>query len=69
MTMSTVGYGDIVLQTTAERLYACFAMLLGALSFAYMLGNVQHLMAHLDTRAAMLRTRMDSISAFEPSRE
>ena len=41
MTMTTVGYGDVVILSTAERLYACFAMLLGAITFAYMLGNVQ----------------------------
>lgn len=64
MTMSTVGYGDVQMQTAAERLFACFAMLLGAVSFAYMLGNVQYLMSHLDTRAAMMRTRADAITAF-----
>ena len=69
MTMTTVGYGDVAVATTAERLYACFAMLVGAVTFAYMLGNVQHLMANLDTRSAMLRTRMDSISAFLRYRE
>ena len=64
MTMSTVGYGDVQMQTAAERIFACFAMLLGAVSFAYMLGNVQHLMSHLDSRAAMMRTRSDAITAF-----
>ena len=34
-----------------------------------MLGNVQYLMANLDTRSAMMRTRMDSISAFMRYRE
>ena len=64
MTMSTVGYGDVQVQTTPERLFACVAMLLGAVSFAYMLGNVQYLMSHLDTHAAMMRTRSDAITAF-----
>jgi hypothetical protein len=69
MTMSTVGYGDVYLQTTAERLFACFAMMLGAVTFAYMLGNVQHLMSHLDSNAAQLRTRMDAITAFMRHRD
>ena len=34
MTMTTVGYGDVSLKTTAERLFACGAMLLGAVTFA-----------------------------------
>jgi voltage-gated potassium channel len=69
MTMTTVGYGDVLLQTVPERLYACFSMLLGAVTFAYMLGNVQQLMSSLDTRTAMVRTRMDSISAFMRHRQ
>jgi hypothetical protein len=69
MTMTTVGYGDVVILSTVERLYACFEMLLGAVTFAYMLGNVQHLMSKLDTRASMLRTRMESISAFMRHRD
>ena len=34
VTMTTVGYGDVSLKTTAERLFACGAMLLGAVTFA-----------------------------------
>ena len=58
-----VGYGDVVILSTAERLYACFAMLLGAISFAYMLGNVQvHLSRLRLTCLRLTRLRLTRLS-------
>merc|ERR1712166_55868 len=39
-TMSTIGYGDIVPTTAAERVFVTIAMMLGACFFAYGLTNV-----------------------------
>jgi hypothetical protein len=39
MTISTVGYGDIVPVTIAERCYLIFAMLIGASVYAYVGGD------------------------------
>ena len=46
-----VGYGDVSVISTPERIYSIFAMMLGAVTFAYLLGNMQNLIAQLDTRA------------------
>ena len=40
MTICTVGYGDIVPVTLAERCFLIFAMLLGASLYAYVVGSV-----------------------------
>uniref|UniRef100_A0A7S1XVK1 Cyclic nucleotide-binding domain-containing protein n=1 Tax=Phaeomonas parva TaxID=124430 RepID=A0A7S1XVK1_9STRA len=40
MTLTSIGYGDIVMVTTMERLYAIFTMLLGATGYAFFLSVV-----------------------------
>ena len=39
MTITTVGFGDLAMETTWERLYAIFIMMSGACLFAYMMSN------------------------------
>lgn len=38
--MTTVGFGDIKPQTTAERIYSLLVMFIGASVFGYILGAV-----------------------------
>jgi hypothetical protein len=39
-TISTIGYGDVVPKTHNERIYALIAQLIGAIVFAFALGNM-----------------------------
>lgn len=55
MTMTTVGYGDVHVSTTAERLYAMVCMMLGAFLFAYLLGHTQHLLSHLEDASSEIQ--------------
>jgi hypothetical protein len=38
--MTTVGYGDITIQTTSERLYAMFIMFLASGMYGYTLNKI-----------------------------
>lgn len=54
-TLCTVGYGDVVPNTTLERIFTIFAMLVGATVFAYFMGESQiYTEAHGRTRLQML---------------
>lgn len=64
MTMTTVGYGDVHAQNAGERGYAIFCMMLGALAFAYLLGNTQNLLANLEQTDNDLQRKKDGINAF-----
>lgn len=40
MTVTTIGYGDILPKTQAEHVYVIIMMLVGALVFGYVIGQV-----------------------------
>ena len=40
MTVSTVGYGDLVPQSTAERIYVIVGLFVGTAFFSYVVGTV-----------------------------
>lgn len=64
MTMSTIGYGDVVPVTDLERVYAVFAMLAGASLYAYIVGGVCGIVATMDADTTEFYQRMDGLNAF-----
>ena len=48
MTLTTIGYGDIDLTTSVEHVYAVVCMLIGAASFAFVIGNIVDLLESLN---------------------
>jgi len=64
MTVTTIGYGDVVPRTNAERIVAIFAMLLGAGVYAFILGNVTSLVAALDIQMQEYYLIRDTLSEF-----
>ncbi|KAK3238061.1 hypothetical protein CYMTET_51902 [Cymbomonas tetramitiformis] len=64
MTMSTIGYGDVVPVTDLERVYAVFAMLTGASLYAYIVGGVCGIVATMDADTTEFYQRMDGLNAF-----
>ena len=40
LTMATIGYGDIVPLTNAEKVFTCFVLLIACSLFAYILGSI-----------------------------
>lgn len=64
MTMSTIGYGDVVPATTAERVVATFGMLIGASIFAYIVGAVTGTVATMGARKTEFYELMDAVNAY-----
>lgn len=60
-TMTTVGYGDIVVTTTLERCFCVFGMLIGATVFGYIVGNVSVMMESFDMQSALRTQKMDRV--------
>lgn len=60
-TMTTVGYGDIVVTTTLERCFCVFGMLIGATVFGYIVGNVSVMMESFDLQSALRTQKMDRV--------
>jgi len=64
VTMSTIGYGDIVPTGTEERFFIIFAMLIGTSVFAYVVGSVCGIVANMDKKNAAFMELMDDLNAF-----
>ncbi|RHY28257.1 hypothetical protein DYB32_006106 [Aphanomyces invadans] len=57
-TLTGVGFGDVVIVTPFEKLYAIFAMIIGASVFGFVIGNISTLLESMDKRAAMYQMKM-----------
>lgn len=64
VTMSTIGYGDVVPTGTEERFFIIFAMLIGTSVFAYVVGSVCGIVANMDKKNAAFYELMDDLNAF-----
>lgn len=64
MTMSTIGYGDVVAKTTAERVVATFGMFIGSSIFAYIVGAVTGTVATMGARKTEFYELMDGVNAY-----
>jgi hypothetical protein len=63
VTMSTVGYGDIVPEDQSERVFACFIILLGAFVWAYIIGAFSSTLNSMDRDKTKYDEYMRSIKA------
>lgn len=59
--MTTVGYGDVIVTTTAERGFCVVGMLIGATVFGYIVGNVSVMMESFDLQSALRTQKMDRV--------
>jgi len=64
MTMTTVGYGDIIPQTDWERLFIVMAMIVGGCSYGYMVGSITSMVTSSDLNTSAYRQRMELINAW-----
>ena len=60
-TMSTVGYGDITPVNDSERAFATMSLVVGALSFAFINGNVVGLLNTLDNQSALVEEKLEAV--------
>lgn len=64
VTMSTIGYGDILPNTKTERIFTILAMIFGTSVFAYVVGSVCGIVANLDKKSTEFYELMDQLSQF-----
>jgi hypothetical protein len=64
MTITTIGYGDIIPQTVAERVYVTLCMLTGALGYGYIIGAVSGIVATRNQRRNLFYTTMDTLNEY-----
>ncbi len=63
-TLTSVGYGDITPRTDFETLYAVFVMAAGVGMFAYVVGNIAHIISNLHPSRVRYVETMEGINAF-----
>lgn len=63
-TLTTVGYGDITPQGSAQTYYAMATMGLGAAMYGYIIGNVASLLANLDVIRSRHLQRIETVNHF-----
>eukprot|EP00899_Mesostigma_viride_P010185 jgi/Mesvir1/19168/Mv01189-RA.1 len=64
MTMSTIGYGDVLPFTHWERAYTTFGMLVGASIYAYVVGSVCNIVQSMDAEQTEFYRIMDNLNSF-----
>lgn len=64
MTVTTIGYGDIVPVTTIERIFDIIAMLFGGLIFGYIIGAVGNVVQQRSAKENEYYTSMSSLATF-----
>jgi hypothetical protein len=63
-TMTTVGYGDIVMTDDHERIFAVFAMIFGGSFYGYIIGSITALVSETDLNHRAFNDRMDLVMAW-----
>lgn len=63
-TLTTVGYGDVLPTTDAQKLYTTIVMLLGIGVYAFIIGNIATILTNLDPARALYLQRLERIDAF-----
>eukprot|EP00931_Biecheleriopsis_adriatica_P104497 TRINITY_DN79168_c0_g1_i1.p1 TRINITY_DN79168_c0_g1~~TRINITY_DN79168_c0_g1_i1.p1 ORF type:complete len:674 (+),score=112.11 TRINITY_DN79168_c0_g1_i1:32-2023(+) len=64
MTVTTVGYGDIIPISDEERVYSMLAMMVGGTFYGYVVGTLSVVVAHRDLHKQAYRERMRNLAAW-----
>jgi voltage-gated potassium channel Kch len=64
MTLTTVGYGDISLETDAERIFATCLMFVGGGVFAYVIGSICTIMTSFGELDSNFEKKLDMLNKF-----
>ena len=60
-TITTVGFGDITPETTLEKLFCTFTMLLGVVAFSFATGSLSSILSNMDSADAKLKEKMSTL--------
>jgi voltage-gated potassium channel Kch len=64
MTMTTIGYGDILPSTWVERIFVSAAMLIGAFMYGYIIGAVGNVIAQANSKKNEFYALMGELNSF-----
>ena len=63
-TMTTVGYGDIVPHINYEYIFGLIVMLIGASTYAFIIGNIASLISSLDAQKSNFWNNLDTLKLY-----
>ena len=63
-TLTTIGYGDITPDTSAQTFYVILIELLGAGMYGLVIGNIANLIANIDVAKTQYKEKLDKINTF-----
>ena len=63
-TITTIGFGDIPTETTLERFYAIFCMVLGVGIYSFSIGNFSNYLVNLNFVSKELKEKIDYFDDF-----
>ena len=61
-TIITVGYGDILAFTTIEKSLCIIFMIIGVISFSFLVGSLSSILSNLDSSSAGLKERIATLN-------
>jgi len=64
MTLTSIGYGDMIPVNTTERMVCAVSMIISAVSWTYVLGTAAGIAATLDPNNVVYQTTMDQLNHF-----
>ncbi|ETV96450.1 hypothetical protein H310_10203 [Aphanomyces invadans] len=64
VTMTTIGYGDIIPKTKTELILAMFVMVIGVSMFGYVIGNITALVDNINASGRMQSERLTSLKEY-----
>ena len=64
MTMTTIGYGDVLPVTDGEMICATACMMMGTSIYAYIFGNICSILDGMTLRSQMFYNSMDQLNTF-----
>ena len=67
--LTTVGYGEIIPATNAQKIYAIFVMITGVGVYGYVIGNVASILSKRDPAKSQYFNNLEQLNAFVRYRE
>lgn len=64
MTLTTVGYGDIVPYSNSEQLYLLLVLLVGAIVFGFLISSLGDLLSNVDPTRVRIDAKVDEIKQY-----
>ena len=63
-TVTTLSYGDIFPHTDLEKVFIMIAMVVGAATYAYIIGGICGILTQINARESAFNQAMDSLNSF-----